>query len=176
MAWLNVVLHTLYFLLLVPNLLYQTRVISIRVGRVVSPIPDQTSHWSWKKGTEEKITHKTDGNNCCSCNCNCSDLWINMETKRIGIDQTNTLTDGRAWFTSGVCTTGSQKNNAMVCAWNATQCTKCIILHNWCTLCKTQVTNKMHEIIAHIYNEIKCLNGINKCNALHSHWQQIGIR
>ena len=38
MAWLNVVLHTLYFLLLVPNLLYQTRVISIGVGRVVSPI------------------------------------------------------------------------------------------------------------------------------------------
>ena len=49
MAWLSVVLHTLYFLLLVPNLLYQTRVISIRVGRVVSPIPGQTSHWSWKK-------------------------------------------------------------------------------------------------------------------------------
>ena len=49
MAWLSVVLHTLYFLLLVSNLLYQTRVISIRVGRVVSPIPGQTSHWSWKK-------------------------------------------------------------------------------------------------------------------------------
>ena len=175
MAWLNVVLHTLYFLLLVPNLLYQTRVISIRVGRVVSPIPGQTSHWSWKKGAEEKITHKTADNNCCSCNWNCSDLWINMETKRIGIDQTNTLTDGRAWFTSGVCTTGSKRIMqwfAFEMQYNAQNAVYCTIDAHYAT----QVTNKMHEIIAHIYNEIKCLTGIKKCNALHSHWQQIGIR
>ena len=31
----------------------------------------------------------------------------------------------------------------------------------------TQVRNKMHEILAHIYNEIKCLTGIKKCKALH---------
>ena len=147
MAWLNVVLHilcTLYCLCRTCSTRPELSLLG-SVGwshQFLTKPPTGLE----KKGTEEKTTHKTDDNNC--CNCDCSDLWINMETKRIGIDQTNTLTDGRAWFTSGVCTTGSQKimqwfalemqhnaQNALYCTIDAhyaklksqTKCTK--LLH-----------------------------------------------
>ena len=175
MAWLNVVLHTLYFLLLVSNLLYQTRVISIRVGRVVSPIPGQTSHWSWKKELKKEshtrlmitivvvviVIVLTYGS-----------IW---RQKELGLTKQTLWQTGEPDLHPVSARQGAKK----IMQWFALE-----MQHNaqnavYCTIdahYATQVTNKMHEIIAHIYNEIKCLTGIKKCNALHSHWQQIGIR